>query len=125
VTRPAAKSRSSAKRGRVRQVAKSSEETPWPAQVSQDYAHLSLRDLLRRRLSQAEIDTTKTWAQRLIEAWIGEALGGNFRALQEIVERIDGDSTRESASTAPPLDEHTARKILEILCEPNDDLPSD
>ncbi len=101
MTRTAAQSPSKAKRDENRQVAKPGDSTPWPPVLSQDYAHLSLKDLLQRRLSQVDLGTQKTWAQRLIEAWIGEALGGNFRALQEIVERIDGNSTSESATPAP------------------------
>jgi len=83
-------------------------------------------DLLRCRLSQVDLGKGTTWAQQLTDAWIGDALGGNFRAIQEIVERIDGDPTRASSPVAAPtIDEHTASKILEILCDPNDDLPSD
>jgi len=127
VKRAGTATQSSSKTKRVgnRKAARSGDSTPWPPVLSQDYAHLSLRDLLRQRLAQFVLDTNKTWAQQLIEAWIGEALGGNFRALQEIVERIDGDSTSASATPASALDEHTARKILESLCDPNDDLPSD
>jgi hypothetical protein len=125
VARTAARSRSKAKLEGDRQVARPGDSTPWPPVLSQDDARLNLRDLLRCRLSQVDLGNGKTWAQQLIEAWIGEALGGNFRALQEIVERIDGDSPSKPASPAPALDEHTARKILEILCDPTDDLPSD
>ena len=115
-----------AKRGRTRHATNIGSSTPWPAIPSQTEALPGLTDQLRCRLCQVGLDNGKTFSQELIDAWIGEALGGNFRALQEIVERIDGGSIHASNASAPPtIDEHMAGKILEILCDPNDDLPSD
>jgi hypothetical protein len=114
------------KRGRTRHVTNIVLATPWPACSSQTETPTGLTDHLRCRLCQVGLDNGKTFSQELIDAWIGEALGGNFRALQEIIERIDGASSRASNASAPPtIDEHMAGKILEILCDPNDDLPSD
>ncbi len=114
------------KQGRTRHAMNIGGSIPWSAIRSQTEAPLSLTDQLRYRLGQVGLDNGRTFSQGLIDAWIGEALGGNFRALQEIVERVDGESIHTSNAFAPPtIDEHMAGKILEILCDPNDDLPSD
>jgi hypothetical protein len=114
------------KRGRTRHTMKIGVSIPWSAIHSQTEAPPSLTDHLRCRLGQVGLDNGKTFSQGLIDAWIGEALDGNFRALQEIVERVDGESIHASKASEPPMiDEHVAGKILEILCDPNDDLPSD
>jgi hypothetical protein len=88
---------------------------------------VSLIELLRRRLAQVDEATNATWAERLIEAWIIEALKGNFRALQEILNRVEGERVvdGETHGGALAVDEQTAAKILEALCEETDNFPSD
>jgi hypothetical protein len=90
-------------------------------------SHASLTGLLRHRLAQVDETTNSTWAERLIETWIIEAVKGNFRALQEILNRVDGaarvDGTPEARVLA--LDERTSAKILEALCDQNDRFPGD
>jgi len=49
----------------------------------------NLTALLRRHLDQTD-GAGKTYAQRIVEAWVGMALGGNAEALKEILTRIDG-----------------------------------
>jgi hypothetical protein len=92
-----------------------------------DGVSLNLTALLRRQLAQVDSGTNRTWAQRLIEVWILEALEGNMRAFQEILERIDGNSSsRPPDLPGPPLlEESTACQILEALCDPDDDPPNE
>jgi hypothetical protein len=94
--------------------------------LPEDEAQLSLTRLLRRQLSQVDTNSNRTWAQRVIEVWILEALEGNFRALQEILERVDGDPAgRVPAAPGPSLlEESTACRILEAICDPDDDPPN-
>lgn len=104
------------------------DKAPWPPPPPREDLIVSLTDLLRTRLSQAIDSTTgKTWAQHLIDIWLGEALDGNLRAIQEIADRIDGAGTtsRPSSVDLPAIDESTASRILESLCGPDDDLPGD
>lgn len=65
----------------------------------------------------------KTWAQKMVEGWIADALDGNPRAIEDIFDRTEkGRLARASAVTAPPsIDEGTASKILEVLCDRGDD----
>ncbi len=88
---------------------------------------VGLTELLRSRLSQVDELTNSTWADRLIEVWIDQALKGNFRALQEILARTEGDRSRQEVEGGDQIriGERTAIKILEALCEDNDDLPRD
>jgi hypothetical protein len=60
----------------------------------------------------------------LVEAWIDEAIDGNFRALQEILIRIDGEAkAREPIETAVTerlaghVDERTSRTLLDAIEE--------
>jgi hypothetical protein len=80
---------------------------------------LNLPGLLSRLLAQGDgTDSGKTRAQRLIEAWIVEALKGNPRVLEDILDRTEkGRLAGASAAAAPPpIDDQTASKILEVLC---------
>jgi hypothetical protein len=56
-----------------------------------------------------------------------EALKGNFRALQEILVRIDGKliGDEEVSGAAVVVGEQTAAKLLEALCDEQDDFPGD
>lgn len=65
----------------------------------------------------------KTWAQRMAEVWIVDALGGNPRAIEDILDRTDeGRPARASTATVPPpIDDATASKILEVLCGRGED----
>jgi hypothetical protein len=80
-----------------------------------------LRHLLARRNNHG-----KTWAQLLIEGWIVDALEGNFRALEEVLDRA-GTGRPSGASAADdfsPLDDAMISKIVEALCETGEDATS-
>jgi hypothetical protein len=69
----------------------------------------------------------KTWAQRMAELWIVQALRGNARAIEDILDRMEkGRVARTSATAAAPpaIDDETARKILEILSGPGEEATS-
>jgi len=51
---------------------------------------VSLTTLLRHALLEADPTTKKTLARQLIDSLVAEALGGNVRALEVVLERIDG-----------------------------------
>jgi hypothetical protein len=70
------------------------------------------------RLLVVEDGQGKTWAQRMAEVWVVDALEGNARAIEDILDRIErGRPARASAAAVlPPIDEVTASKILEVLC---------
>jgi hypothetical protein len=74
-----------------------------------------------------EAEGGKTWAQRMGELWIVEALRGNARAIEDILDRMEkGRVARTSATAAatPTIDDETARKILEILSGPGEEATS-
>jgi hypothetical protein len=92
----------------------------------EDDGALNLTDVLCRLLVVAD-GAGKTWAQRLIEGWIVDALDGNHRAIEDILDRTEkGRLARAPAGdTIPPIDDETASKILEALCGRGDDATGD
>ena len=78
---------------------------------------LNLPALLRRLLIAAD-KQGKTWAQWLLEGLVIDALEGNLRAIEEVLDRAEkGRPAGNSAdATLSPIDDQTAIKILEILC---------
>jgi hypothetical protein len=85
---------------------------------------------LHRQLARIASGADANCAQRLIEAWISEALDGTFRAIQEILIRIDGrtvhrKSTSGSVRSLPQINELMARKLFEAARDRCDDPPND
>ena len=74
------------------------------------------------RLLLAEDAGGKTRAQLVVEGWITDAVGGNPRAVEDILDRTEkGRQSRTSSPAAiPPIDAGTASKILEVLCGAGD-----
>ena len=72
---------------------------------------------LLRRLLVAKKDG-KTLAQWLLEGLVVDALEGNLRAAEGLLDRAEkGRPAGDSAGAAlPPIDDQTAIKILEVLC---------
>ncbi len=95
--------------------------------VVEPIAAVCLSQLLREQLGRIDETTNTTWAQRLIETLIKEALGGNLRAMQEILNRLEVGSGEylKRQSLADAVDDRTAVKILEALCEGDVDIPGD
>jgi hypothetical protein len=81
---------------------------------------------LLRRLLVAEKEG-KTLAQWLLEGLIVDALEGNPRATQDVLDRADqGRPAGDPANAAlSPIDDETAIKILEILSGSGEDPASD
>jgi hypothetical protein len=80
------------------------------------------------RLLVVEDGQGKTWAQRMAEVWVVDALEGNPRAIEDILDRIEkGRLARASAAAAvlPSIDDGTASKILEVLCDRGEDATGD
>lgn len=77
---------------------------------------LNMPALLRRLLVAGT--EGKTWAQWLLEGLVIDALEGNPRAVQEVLDRTEQRRpTGNSADAAlPPLDDQAVTKILEVLC---------
>lgn len=77
---------------------------------------LDLTALLQHLLIERS-DTGKTWAQRLVEGWINDAVEGNPKAIVDILDRTE--KRRAAAASAavalPPINDEIAGKILEIL----------
>ncbi len=64
---------------------------------------MSLTEALHRKLAETSELTKTTWAERIAEVWVKEAVGGNFQALQMILERLEGPkAARYQAKTALP-----------------------
>ncbi len=117
------------KRGRNRAQRGSSGESSidLPGMTEGSREPLSLSDLLREHLGRIDDATNTTLAQQLVEALIKEALGGNVRALVEIFDRIDQLSTGKSSAAvhSSVVCKQTVSRILEALCDRNDNMPSD
>jgi hypothetical protein len=79
------------------------------------------------RLLVVEDGQGKTWAQRMAEVWVVDALEGNPRAIEDILDRIEkGRLARASAAAVlPSIDDGTASKILEVLCGRGEDATGD
>lgn len=86
-------------------------------------AEVDMTRLLLDYLGRTNSDKKQTYAEGLIEAWVKMALAGNFRALQEILERTE--------TAAPPpgppasFDDREALNILEDGGEIDPDAPVD
>ena len=78
---------------------------------------LNLAALLRRLLIVAD-DEGKTWAQWLLEGLVVDALEGNLRAVEQVLDRAEKRRPAEDPAGAalPPIDDRTVTKILEVLC---------
>lgn len=73
---------------------------------------------LMNRILLVEDGAGKSWAQRMVEVWIVEALEANPRAIEDIFDRAEKVRlARESMAAGPSsIDDETAGKILEVLC---------
>ncbi len=91
-----------------------------------DGAILDLAALLRRLLIGVEAHTGKSWAQRLLEGWIVDALDGDPKAMDGILTRgeVDRPAAAKADESPAPVDDRTARKILEVLCGSGPDAAS-
>ena len=91
--------------------------------VSPAAGDVDLRALLRSYLTSIDAESGRTFADRLIESWVGLAIAGNFKALQEILERTQ-------LMDAPPVapagyDDRAALWELEQSVEHDLDIPID
>ena len=87
---------------------------------------VNLTGLLCRLLALPD-DKGKTWAQKVAEGWIDDAVTGDPRAILDIFDRTGkGRPAEASAADAPPqIKEQTASEILEVLGGDGQDPASD
>jgi hypothetical protein len=89
--------------------------------TSKDDVDLDLTALLRCILVGRHV-RGKTWAQLVAEGWIVDALEGNPRAIEDILDRTEKGRLAAAlqADACPPIDDETVGQILEILCGSGD-----
>ncbi len=65
---------------------------------------MTLTEALHKKLAETSSEVTqKTWAERIAEVWVHEALGGNMVALRMILDRVEDPTTiTVPAGTALP-----------------------
>ncbi|MHB1556499.1 MAG: hypothetical protein ACYC61_03345 [Isosphaeraceae bacterium] len=104
--------------GRVPQLPGTGVIDPRDRAVLAEAHALDLRALLRRLLIEAETPGSKTWAQRVLEGWIVDAIEGDTRVVDGIFVRSEVDRPAAEAADETPLivDERTTSTILEVLC---------
>ena len=74
-------------------------------------AELDLGALLRAQLDRVDPETGRKYAELLIESWVSSAIAGNFRAVQEILDRTE--AARDQAPAPASFDEAAALRVLE------------
>lgn len=87
---------------------------------------VNVTGLLFRLLSEKDTHG-KSWIQRLAEGWIRDAVDGNPRAAEDILDRTEkGWAARAAARSAvPSIDDGTASEILEVLSDCGADAAGD
>jgi hypothetical protein len=100
----------------------------WPSGVLTEDEQRLLTAELRHQLFEVEIDG-KTGAQTVIEALICQAKEGDFKSIQEILIRIDGDVKRHAEKADLPkrlaVSECHAQKLADAFYDDRSDLPCD
>jgi len=79
---------------------------------------------LRERLASPSDDPSRTWAERAADALIAAAVAGDLRAWAVLARRA-GPPRDEAEAAPPPIDEETARRVLEAVSGRVEDRPSD
>jgi heme oxygenase len=102
--------------------------TTWQSGVLSEDDERRLTAELRHQLFEVEIDG-KTGAQVVIEALINRAKEGEFKSIEEIFNRIDGDAKRHAEKVALPklaaVSECHAQKLADAFYDDRSDLPCD
>lgn len=75
----------------------------------------------------AKDDKGKTWGQRMVEGWVFDAVEGNPRAIEDILDRIEKWRLARASTpdASPSLGEASLSKILEALCDRGEDEEGD
>ncbi len=68
---------------------------------------MTLLEALNKKLAEASATTGVTWAERIAEVLVKEAMGGNFEATRMILQRLES-----------PMAVHEATRLLS---HPDDD----
>ena len=74
---------------------------------------VGLAEILRRRLAEPSEDSTRTWGERIADALITAAAAGDLRSCDVLLRPTGAATVGPAASHAPPIDDETARRILE------------
>jgi hypothetical protein len=89
-----------------------------------------LTPLLLHRFGHRIASLKRTVAQVLVDRLLERALDGHHQSFEEIMMRIDGDVKSigpavQSAPTSIQMDEPTARRVLDALHAPDEELAGD
>jgi hypothetical protein len=122
VPRTASKTGIAAGEGRDRQLAGVGILELRPTGDPEGTVDVNLTGLLCRLLALPG-NKGKTWAQLVAEGWISDAVTGDTRATMDIFDRTGkACPSRESAADVPPpINDQTASKVLEVLCDDGED----
>ncbi len=63
---------------------------------------MTLTEALHKKLIETSELTKTTWAERIAEVWVKEAVGGNFEAIKSILEWTEGPTVAKYLTTSPP-----------------------
>ncbi len=61
----------------------------------------ALDEALQKKLAEAATTTGITWAERIAQVWVEQAVAGNFAAIQVILQRLEGPLAATHRATTP------------------------
>lgn len=73
---------------------------------------------LRDYLDRPSDDPSRTWSERILDALVSGAVRGDIRAQHEIFRRVGTDPDAGEAGKPSPIDDETARRVLEAVRGP-------
>ncbi len=62
---------------------------------------MTLLEALQKKLAETSETTGTTWAERIADVWVKEAVGGNFAAIQAILHRLESPMAIQRAASTP------------------------
>jgi hypothetical protein len=101
-------------------------DLPWISlDPETDRGQHGLAILLLHRLGHYLPDEQRTVAQLLIDLMLDRANNGHFPSLDQILIRIDGDTksiepAAKVEKTSFAIDEFTAQRVLDAVCQPGE-----
>ncbi|WP_165243474.1 hypothetical protein [Paludisphaera soli] len=96
---------------------------PHPPVEADDPPAPGLDQRLRERLAAPSDDPSRTWAERAAEALIAAAVRGDLRAWAVLSRRL-APAAPAAEEAATPIDDETARRVLEAVRGPVKDRSS-
>jgi len=92
--------------------ARTAKAAPSPVPAPEPSPASGLDEQIRRRLAEPSDDPTRTWAERIADALITAAAGGDLKSCDVLFRRAGGSAV-EAVAAGPTIDDATARKVLE------------